>query len=270
MDAEQGPGGRVIGGARMAPGPAPVVGGPPGEAPYLSFRRVVTPEDLEKVFRLRYQVYVVERGFERPEDHPAGIERDPFDEVAVHVLCEHRDGIPVGTARLIPPTPLGFPLEEHCRLDVDPTTLPRDRLGEISRLAISKEFQRRREDPFNPAPLEEGQAADTPAPAPGSAPPQRRRNDLVVGLYREIYRVTKERGLTHWYAAMEDKLMILLRRVGFNFQPIGPYVEYHGRRAPFVAAVADLERFARERAPEMYREFTAGLTVGPGGAASSA
>jgi hypothetical protein len=30
----------------------------------------------EEVFRLRYQVYIVETGFERCEDHPNGIERD--------------------------------------------------------------------------------------------------------------------------------------------------------------------------------------------------
>jgi N-acyl amino acid synthase of PEP-CTERM/exosortase system len=219
------------------------------EEPYLSFRRLVTPADIEKALRLRFQVYALERGFERPEDHPGGIERDRFDPIAVHVLCEHRDGFPVGTVRLIPPNPLGYPLEEHCQLSIDTGQLPRDGLGEISRLAISRQFQRRREDPFNPAPPEN----------PGTAPPLaqgRRRNDLVLGLYREIYRVSKQLGVSHWYAAMEDKLMILLRRIGFEFSLIGPYVEYHGRRAPFLAEVATIERAVRDRSPATYEFFT--------------
>jgi N-acyl amino acid synthase of PEP-CTERM/exosortase system len=217
---------------------------------YLFFRRLTTPEDIEKALRLRFQVYAMERGFERPEDHPGGLERDRFDAVAVHFLCEHRDGFPVGTVRLIPPNPLGYPLEEHCELSIDTAQLPRDRLGEISRLAITRQFQRRREDPFNPAPPEN----------PGTASPpvarDRRRNDLVLGLYREVYRATKELGVSHWYAAMEDKLMILLRRIGFEFSPIGPYVEYHGRRAPFLAEVATIERAVRDRSAATYEFFT--------------
>ena len=34
---------------------------------------------LLEVFKLRYKVYCEEWGFERPEDHPDGIERDEFD-----------------------------------------------------------------------------------------------------------------------------------------------------------------------------------------------
>lgn len=224
----------------------------PSPGPYLYFRRAQGPDELEKVLRLRFQVYVRERGFERPEDHPDGLERDRFDDVAIHALCEHRDGFSVGTVRLIPPSPLGYPLEEHCQLAIDPAGLARDRLGEISRLAITREFQRRREDPFNPAPLDE---AEAPRP-PGA---ERRRNDIVLGLYRELYRATRTLGITHWYAAMEEKLMILLRRVGFPFTPIGPYVDYHGRRAPFLADLTAMERLVRERSPDTYRYFTEGL-----------
>lgn len=228
-------------GGRVAAAPDP---------PLLTFRRVTTPDQLAKVLRLRYQVYVVERGFERPEDHPGGIEQDRFDAVALHILCEHREGSPIGTVRLIPPSTLGYPLEEHCKVSIDTTRLPRDRLGEVSRLAITRRFQRRRDDPFNPDDIDE----------PSSAPPaERRQNDLVLGLYRELYQLTKRLGLTHWYAAMEDRLWNVLRRLGFEFQAIGPYIDYHGRRAPFLVDLAVMERRVRERSPALYRFFTEGL-----------
>jgi N-acyl amino acid synthase of PEP-CTERM/exosortase system len=73
----------------------------------------------EEVFRLRYQVYIVETGFERSEDHPGGIERDAFDERSDHYLLRHRaTGVYAATARMILPdlsAPLApFPIERHC------------------------------------------------------------------------------------------------------------------------------------------------------------
>ncbi len=219
----------------------------------LIFRRATTPADLEKVFRLRYQVYVVERGFERPEDHPGEFERDAFDDVALHFLCERPDGLAVGTLRLILPSRLGFPIEVHCPLSIDPARLPRDRTGEISRLAVTHEYQRRREDPFNPSPPapDEEMTAQTLL--------DRRRTNLVMGLYREMFRATKRSGLTHWYAAMEHKLWVSLARFGFDFQAIGPYVDYHGRRAPFLAEVSAIERNVTSRFPGLWRYLIEGM-----------
>jgi len=239
-------------------------GGRSGEQS-LIFRRAATQADREKVFRLRYQVYVVERGFERPEDHPGGIERDAFDDVALHFLCEAPDGSPVGTLRLILPSPLGYPLEKHCALTIDPAQLPRDRLAEISRLAITREYQRRRSDPLHPGPLV---PADRRCGEPDRrANPleerrlagDRRRADVAVGLYREMFRASKRLGITHWYAAMQDKLLIILEGFGFVFQQIGPFIEYHGRRAPFLGSVSACEESVRNRFPEVYEDFTGGL-----------
>jgi N-acyl amino acid synthase of PEP-CTERM/exosortase system len=96
-----------------------------------------------------------------------------------------------------------------------------------------------------------------PAPPPVSV--ERRGHDLVLGLYRSVYRTSKRLGLTHWYAAMEDKLWVLLRRLGFEFEQIGPFHEYHGRRAPFLGEIATIERIVRDRRPAMYEDFTRGL-----------
>ncbi len=218
----------------------------------LVFRQISRPEDLEKVFRLRYQVFVVEQALGRAEDHPRGIAHDRFDAVAQHFLCETPEGLPIGTLRLILPSPLGFPVEDHCLLFIDPGKIPRDRLGEISHLAVRRAYQRRREDPFHPAPPDRCETSGEPRPA------DRRRSDIVLGLYREVYHATRRLDITHWYAAMEDKLWILLRRFGFVFEPIGPHVNYHGRRAPFLADVSAVEAVVGLRSPAFPCDVTAG------------
>ena len=105
----------------------------------------------EEVFRLRYQVYVVETGFERAEDHPNGLERDAFDTRSDHYLLRHRaTGVYAATARMILPdssAPLAaFPIETHCQFHKglekrDPEE--RRRLGEVSRFAVSRAFKKR-------------------------------------------------------------------------------------------------------------------------------
>src|SRR6266853_4586961 len=59
---------------------------------------VVAKGDLIKeCLRLRYQVYCVEKGFEPGRN---GLETDPFDDKARHVLLIHRaSGEPIGTVR---------------------------------------------------------------------------------------------------------------------------------------------------------------------------
>src|ERR1700684_376337 len=77
---------------------------------------VDTPELLSEVFRLRYQVYCVEKGYEPGYD---GMESDEFDSDARHVLLIHRaSGEPVGTVRIVPSSPAsggrGMPMTAVC------------------------------------------------------------------------------------------------------------------------------------------------------------
>ena len=103
----------------------------------------------EEVFRLRYQVYVIETGFARAEAHPNGLERDAFDERSDHYLLRHRaTGVYAATARMILPNssaPVApFPIETHCQfhegLD-ERNPVERRRLGEVSRFAVSRAFK---------------------------------------------------------------------------------------------------------------------------------
>ena|SRR5690348_7881500 len=70
----------------------------------LSIVQANTSELLDEVFRLRYQVYCLERSFENASDYPDGRERDDDDSRSAHSLLLFRsakgfENTAVGTVR---------------------------------------------------------------------------------------------------------------------------------------------------------------------------
>ena len=117
---------------------------------YFKTIRADSPELLEEVYRLRYQVYCVEHEFEKPEDFPEGLERDVFDSNSVHSLLIHKPSQMIaGSVRLVLPdnrNPFGcLPIDEVCSEPILQGTelIPRQSTGEVSRFAILKNFRRR-------------------------------------------------------------------------------------------------------------------------------
>jgi N-acyl amino acid synthase of PEP-CTERM/exosortase system len=190
-----------------------------------TLERATTVEQLREVFRLRHQVYCVERGFEAVDGEE---ETDEFDCRSRHVLLrEASSGAVVGTVRVIAPDPHADPATPSLPMQglCDPAQfrhLPAATTGEISRFAISK--QRR--------------MSCTAA------------SFLRVALMRGIVQLSAELGLTHWLAVMEPSLIRLHQRSAIHFQPIGPLVSYHGIRQPtFGVITAMLSRIRREQWP---------------------
>ena len=194
---------------------------------------------LNEIYKLRYQVYCTEWGFENPEDYPAEEESDIYDEHSVHFCaCVRQTGEIIGTARIILPCEgRKFPIEEHCSIYADKMSPDPSTVGEISRFAISKEFRRRAIDQAIYADRE------IPIEEPEVWQKERRRHfemEIVAGLYQCIYTETTRRGLTHWYAVMAKGLSFLMRRWGILWTEAGPAVEYHGLRSPYVANVSEV------------------------------
>lgn len=193
-------------------------------------------------------MYCLERGFESTEDHPGGLEKDEYDEYSLHFLAIDDDQNAAGTARLILPSELGFPAEKHCRFSVDVSRIPRNAIAEISRLAISRMYRRR---------VLDGLYGESELYTGGKVLGDRRRcNVILLGLLKLLYRESKWRGITHWYAVMEEGLAGLLGHYGFHFVQIGERVDYHGIRAPYLARIADIERQVALTRPEVFRFFT--------------
>ena len=215
---------------------------------YFELVHADTDELRREVYQLRYQVYVIETGFEKEKDcvcvDIAGggricWEEDVFDQRSDHYLVRHRrTGVNAATARLILPDrdalDSPFPIEMHCPLDFpvgDRGT--RSALGEISRFAVSKVFKRRIG--------ESGSVAGVSENLDMYFEEHERRvlPHISLGLFAAVMRMAHEHGVSHCYAVMEPALLRLLGRFGVIFNRIGPDVEYHGLRIPCLGTMEE-------------------------------
>jgi N-acyl-L-homoserine lactone synthetase len=193
-----------------------------------------TSDLVEEVFRLRYQVYGLEKGYEPGRD---GKEFDEFDSRARHVLLVHRaSGESIGTVRIIPSFltggAAGLPMSSVCAPGIL-QGLPAWTTGEISRFAVSK--QRRLSC---------------------------RAGAMVrLGLMQGIIRLSGELGLTHWCAIMEPTLLRLLQMNAIYYSSLGPIVEHHGLRQPSFASIAAVVDRARSEQPDVWNYCTLGGTL---------
>lgn len=213
-----------------------------------------TPELLEQAHRLRYQVYCVENEFEDATENADGLETDDFDVRSKHSLLIHRaSGTVAGTVRLILPDnggSIALPavdtsdaLRERAQ-----GYLPPDGTAEISRFSISKDFRRRMEDGHWPAIY--GDSADS------TTINRRILPHITLGLMRAIVTMSVENGVTHWCASVETPLLRLLKRLGINFQSVGPLVNYHGWRQPVYNSVSDVLNGIHATRPEVWDVIT--------------
>ena len=205
-------------------------------------------ERYPELFRLRYRVYCDECGFENPEDYPEMMERDEYDDHAIH-FCNMIEGHREigGTVRMILDSEKGFPIEKN--FIIDPELVPafeRTKIAEISRLAISKSFRKRIGDGILYS-EKNVQITDKNKLYLEKRRKDRRKNEknFASGLYRCIYKESLKRGLTHWYAAMTEGLCSLLTSRGHVWHPIGPRINYHGYRRPYIAVITENAEAAR-------------------------
>ncbi|HSH30532.1 MAG TPA: PEP-CTERM/exosortase system-associated acyltransferase [Thiohalobacter sp.] len=224
---------------------------------YLEGMEATTEPLRERAHRVRYEVYCLERGFEDPAAFPDGRECDAYDARSLQALVQQRStGYPAGVVRLIQPDPddieAPFPVELHCagQLDrkvIDRFGVDRAHLAEVSRFAVARGFKRR--------PGESGTVAGVSGDL-GYATEQQIEDarrifpHISLGLIAMLFVMSRRQGITHWYAVMEPSLSRLLTRFGINFTPIGPIVDYRGRRQPMIARPEQLLETIQHKRPD--------------------
>lgn len=217
---------------------------PPGEvaellAAFPSYFRVELAsgdEQREELYRLRYEVYCREFGFEREADCPGGRETDAFDGVAWHALIRHlASGRAAGSVRIIEQTldtDGNLPLLAFCRESLDAAwrrLLERgetsERICEVSRLAVPPAFRRRsgEDAPFGRP------VAPRPKEADARTFPLLTAALAATAVALAFDRLSRDQALM----MMEPRLHRSLRRLGLDMEPIGRLIHYHGRRAPY-------------------------------------
>ena len=204
-------------------------------------------DDLRKeVFRLRYEVYCNELGWEDPANFPDKLEKDIYDDVSRHCLLKHnRSGEYAGTVRMVmthdsdrePP----IPLVSHCGDNLfdgplRPDRVPAGSYGEISRLALRAEFRRRSGEQHNP----EGHG---PQLFEWTQDERRRFPHIALGLYLGASAVGLADGASGVYAMMEPRLARHLRFAGIRFDQVGEPIDFRGLRAPYYISRKALFRY---------------------------
>ena len=223
----------------------------------------------EESFRLRYQVYCLEHGFEDASAFPDERENDHHDQRSVHGIVRHKKtGVTAATVRLVLPNrdnpELPFPIEQNCKTSMEASrdvlqVIPRRCLAEISRFAVSKDFKRR-----------VGEAGTIAGIGPDpdryfEQDPTGRRviPHLILGLFTAIVRNSVEYNINYWYAVMDVSLLRLLGRFGIEFLPLGGLVDYHGLRQPCIGSVNEVLAGIWRKRPEVWGLITENGAIWP-------
>ncbi len=226
----------------------------------------VDSEDLKKeIYKLRYDVYVSEYGFEKKEHHPSGLEKDIYDHHSVELAAIEQVNAEIqkviGTIRLILHSENGFPIENAVPLDFMRKSPAVDKIAEISRLAISREYRRRQGDGlYGVKSYHQACGGDSISDADGSMNDKVRIQPyLILGLFKELYQISKKLGITHWYMITEKKLWYALKRFDLIFRQIGEPVNYHGLRIPYLGIIREIEQNLMKKQMDFYQDFLVGL-----------
>jgi N-acyl amino acid synthase of PEP-CTERM/exosortase system len=216
--------------------------------PYFSFQRVLKGNMesyvLKEIYKLRYEVYCLERHYLEASDFQDDQETDEYDDCSIHFAAYTLNKDIVGTVRLVQPHDGQlYPFETHCSAFPEFSYPPREAAAEISRLVVKKTHRRRRGDSMEGISQDFMEKGSTKTIQPRSTVRRDKRGNsplLLLGMYREMYRYSRQNGIRYWYAAMERSLARSLEKMGFRFVPIGPQVDYYGPVTPHVADLDEL------------------------------
>ncbi len=162
---------------------------------HLKFKIAKEKEDLELVCHLRWRTYGQELKYINPNDYPDQKYSDKYDKYSVNFLALTRNKA-VGTLRLIFHSPLGFYIERDFPI-VQPPIKPEE-IAELSQFTILKEYR-------------------------GG------KRLISFGLLKKAFEFSKQKGITHWYALMGEKLKNSFEKYGIKISILsyGEFTESH-------------------------------------------
>jgi N-acyl amino acid synthase of PEP-CTERM/exosortase system len=222
-----------------------------------------TPQLLEGVYRLRYQVYVDEFGYEHAGDHPDGMEMDEWDPFSIHMAALNPEGDVIGTIRLVLNSVAGLPTLNAVAPFYQDQNPQSRHIGEVSRLAVARSFRRRVEDGFHGfnklVPAQSSIAFYRAEERHFPSQDRRKHFSVVLGLFKIMYHVSKRLDLKDWYMVAEKRLWYLLKRYHILFNAVGPEMDYHGTRIPYLGHIRDIESHLMKVSANLAESFQEGL-----------
>lgn len=205
------------------------------------------------VYRIRHEVYCEELGFE-PE-RPDRRETDEYDAHSMHCLLRTSSEPirPVGCTRVVltrtEDRDYPLPFERTCaatldRSIVDPSRLPRDRIAEVSRLAVRSTYRRRRGESQANAPIHDEDFGTTVHP---------RFPYIPIGLYLGAIALAERAGIETLFILTEPRLASHFAKLGVDIRQIGGPVEHRGTRIPSMMDVQGIIKGMRFLLKPMWR-----------------
>lgn len=195
---------------------------------------------MEDVFRIRHEVYCEDLGFEELREDR--LETDEHDRNSQHCLLHTEDEThePVGCTRVVMTDPddrsQPLPFEITCaatldRSIIDPAAQPRERIGEVSRLAVRRHFRRRKGEENGSVSIQNDDFGK---------PGQTRFPYIPVSLYLGAIALAERNGLDTLFVLTEPRLATHFARLGVDIRQIGGPVSHRGVRIPSMLKVREV------------------------------
>jgi len=206
---------------------------------YFQVVPAVNEELVREAQRIRHQVYCEELGWEPTSAD--GLEKDEYDEDSLHcLLFSLTRGKYIGCIRLVLPREseagLCLPFQHICNGGLnkghpDPVAMQQCAVAEVSRLAITSDYRRRRDEQGHPASFGEKSNAND----------ERRKFPYIpVGLYLGMLHMAVRRDIKTLYFLTEPLLAKHFSHLGGKLTPVGEGVEHRGMRVPYVMNVHEV------------------------------
>jgi N-acyl amino acid synthase of PEP-CTERM/exosortase system len=216
----------------------------------------------DAVYRVRHEVYCEELGFEpvRPDRR----EMDEHDAHSLHCLLRtaNEAKIPVGCTRVVlartnDPDYL-LPFERTCaatidRSIIDPARLDRDRIAEVSRLAVRAAFRRRKGEHSEAVPVHDEDFGSVIHP---------RFPYIPIGLYLGAIALAARSGIETLFILTEPRLAAHFAKLGVDVRQIGGPVEHRGTRIPSMMDVQSIIKGMRFLLKPMWRTIHEEIEAG--------
>ncbi len=189
----------------------------------------------ERVFRLRYEVFVEENNFEKAPFAGEKLEYDAFDDRSVHYLLIHKaTGDAAGTLRVILPNDDfpgdSFPIQKECRHPIVRHDSKAMTLCEISRFCTSKKFRKRERDGRTLSAYYE-QDADQDGVAKYF---KRLIPYAPAALLQGAFDTALSARIMDGVWMVDSCHLTSLDKIGFSYNVLGPHVKAHGGVQPVI------------------------------------
>lgn len=180
-------------------------------------------------YRMRFEVYCVQTGFEEASKFPDKQEKDEFDCRSKHFLAHNkRSGDWLGTTRLILPCEEPLPIQRHCKLN---THVALDQIAEVSRLLIANPAQRWREV----AQPNAAQNLTTRTQSHHVPKEPHKRSNILKDLISALAGYCVDHDIPYTAFFITPALARILRRLKISLLEFGSPCEHRGLRIPYIA-----------------------------------